>query len=152
MALPRLDLVTLRAKTERVVELSIGESVTIRRIGRLEYLDLLPPMPAEVSGKPLTGTETKEETEQYLQEATGRELAWIRSLGPAERVARRAEMLECMYVTVARAIIDPRMPVDDVRRLGDDAHLIFSKVREFWDAEKNAPTNGGAVTIAAVEV
>jgi hypothetical protein len=138
----RLDLNTLRAATEKVVETTLG-TVTIRRLGRLEYLELLPGIPAEIMGPPRTGKETDEERQQLSEAAIARETAWLLTLPPADRVARRAELLEAMYMAISRAVIDPRLTVEDVKRLGDDAHVLFQEMQSFWKAEIKAESNGG---------
>jgi hypothetical protein len=139
----RLDLTTLRAATEKEIETSVG-TVVARRLGRLEYLELLPGVPPEILGPPRTGKETDEERRQISEAAVERETAWVKAMPPAERVARRAEMLEALYMAVARAVIEPKMSVEDVKRLGDDAHVIFQELQSFWRAEAKAEINGGA--------
>ena len=139
----RLDLKTLRAATEKIVTTTQGD-VTVRRLGRLEYLTLLPPDPPELERPPRTGKETDEENKKLTEEAIARETAWLNALPPTERVLRRAELLEAMYMAIARAVIDPKLTVEDVKRLGDDAHVIFQEMQEFWKAEIKAVTNGGA--------
>jgi hypothetical protein len=139
----RLDLKTLRAATEKVVTTQYGD-VTVRRLGRLEYLTLLPPDPPELARPPRTGNETEAQIQTLNDEAVARELAWLASLPPADRVGRRAEMLEALYMAIARAVIDPKMTVEDAKRLGDDAHVIFQEMQEFWKAEVKAMDNGGA--------
>jgi hypothetical protein len=139
----RLDLKTLRAATEKVVTTPYG-AVTVRRLGRLEYLTLLPPDPPELARPPRTGNETEAQIQTLNDEAVARELAWLASLPPADRVSRRAEMLEALYMAIARAVIDPKMTVEDAKRLGDDAHVIFQEMQEFWKAEVKAMDNGGA--------
>jgi hypothetical protein len=139
----RLDLATLRAKTQKVITTSFGD-VTIRRMGRMEYGELVPGVPPEVSGPLRTGKETKEEIQQLNDALVAREAAWLKTLSPAERVARRAELLEALHMAICRAVIDPKMTIEDVRLLGDDSYVILQELQEFWRAEAKAITNGGA--------
>lgn len=131
-----LDLKALTEATEKVVALSVGD-VRVRRLSRLEYISLLPPAPTGAS------TWTKEE-------AVEKELAWLESLSPTERVGRRAEMLEAMYGAIARAILEPVMTAEQVKRLGDDAYVIFQALQDFWKVEAVADGNGTAVEAVAV--
>ena len=118
-----LDIKALMAATEAVVALTHGE-VRIRRLGRNEWFSLMPsPPPGASTWKP--------------GEAVERELAWLDSLEPAARVARRAEMLEAMYAAISRAVLEPAMSIDEVKRLGDDTEVIFAEIRKFWTAESN---------------
>ena len=118
-----LDIKALMAATEAVVTLSLGD-VKIRRLSRIEWLTLMPsPPPGSSTWKP--------------EEAVEKEQAWLEALEPGARVARRAEMLEAMYAAVARAVLEPAMTVDEVKRLGEDVDIIFAEIRKFWTAETN---------------
>ena len=118
-----LDIKALMAATEAVVTLSQGD-VKIRRLSRIEWLTLMPsPPPGSSTWKP--------------EEAVEKEQAWLEALEPSARVARRAEMLEAMYAAVARAVLEPAMTVDEVKRLGEDVDIIFAEIRKFWTAETN---------------
>jgi hypothetical protein len=139
----RLDLATLRAKTQKVITTSFGE-VTIRRMGWMEYGELVPGVPPDVSGPLRTGKETKEEIQQLNDARAAREAEWLKTLSPAERVARRAEVLEAFHMAICRVVLDPKMTIEDVRLLGDDTYVIFRELQEFWNAEAKATTNGGA--------
>lgn len=124
-----LDRATLLAKSETTIRLA-GQSteaghdveIRVRRVGPYEYQSLLPARPPRPANA--TGDETP-------AEMTARELAWVESLPPSERVSRRSEMLEAMYEIVARASIEPRLSREDVKRLGDDAVLLFSALATF---------------------
>ena len=118
-----LDIKALMAATEAVVTLSQGD-VKIRRLSRIEWLTLMPsPPPGSSTWKP--------------EDAVEKEQAWLEALEPGARVARRAEMLEAMYAAVARAVLEPAMTVDEVKRLGEDVDVIFAEIRKFWTAETN---------------
>jgi len=130
-----LDRATLLAKSERVIRLE-GQSteaghdveIRVRRVGPYEDQSLLPVRPPKPAGE---ADDPKETPEQRASRAVARELAWLESLPPAERVSRRSELLEAMYEIVARASIEPRLSREDVKRLGDDAVLLFAELAAF---------------------
>lgn len=142
-----LDLKALSEATEKVVTLPEGQ-IRIRRLSRAEYIRLLPRTPDEVLPKP-TGKETPEQMQALNEEAVARELQWLDSLPPAERVGRRSEMLEAVFAAVARAVLEPPMTVADVKRLGDGAFFVFAELEQFWRAEAQAVTNGEPAVVAA---
>lgn len=147
MALKPLDLKKLTESTEKVIALSVGE-VRVRRLARAEYIRLLPEIPAEVLPV-LTGRETDEERKALNELAIRKEIEWIDSLAPAQKVARRAELIEAIYAAVTRAIIEPVLTVDHVKRLGDEAFLVWDAVQGFWMADAVAEKNGTPEVIVA---
>jgi hypothetical protein len=78
-----------------------------------------------------------------------REMEWLESLSPAERVTRREETLEGMYRVIARASLEPVLTVDLVKRLGDEAFTIMTGIQDFWKADEKAEKNGDGQTVAA---
>lgn len=142
MSLRPLDLKALFAATEKVVALKVGD-VRIRRLSQIEHMQLMPPLPAGVM--PVrTGKETEDQVKALNEDAVKREQAWLASLPPAESVARRAEMLDAMYAAISRASLEPRLTVEDAKRLGDDAFTLFRAIRQFWEDDAKAETNGSA--------
>jgi len=138
LAYKPLDVDKLRAATEkwvRLPELSamLGEDaqVKIRRVSRLEYLRRVP-MPPE------------ESKDWKNEDAHEREVAWFAALPADQKREREDQMTEALYTTVASAILEPAMTVADVKRLGDDAYVIFSEISAFWTAGAKATSNGGA--------
>jgi hypothetical protein len=137
-----LDIKALMEATEKVVTVMMGD-VRVRRLSRIEYLSLLPLAPAQSeSWKPADPTAmTPEEIQAY---AVRKEQEWLESLSPEDRVGRRSELLEAMYAGLARAILEPRMTAEQVKRLGDDAFVIFQVIQDFWRNDVKTTENGAA--------
>lgn len=145
-----LDLKHLIESSEKIVALTLGE-VRVRRVSRTEYQALLPPRPElypawekavdqELADGPSRSNE--EQAARRTDLLVQRELAWIESLSPADRVSRREEMLEGLYRVVARCSIEPVLTVELVKRLGDEGFLILTAIRAFWAADEQAEKNG----------
>ena len=120
------------------------EAVKIRRLARIEYLGMLPPMPPAVAQAPKD--EKPEEAETALAE---RERLWVETLSPAEREDRENKYREAIYKAIARASLEPVMNVEQAKRLGDDAYVVFAAIREFWKTETVAQTNGAQQEVPA---
>ncbi len=92
--------------------------VRIRRIGRAEYLSLLPPLPPGAHEWP-------------REEWAARELAWIETLPPEALEARRQQARDVLFRVVALATIEPALTLEQARRLGDDALVVAAEVLRF---------------------
>jgi hypothetical protein len=143
-----LDLKALMAATEKVVALPEGE-VRIRRLAQWEYFGMLPDFPPGVD-LARTGKETPEELQTLLETNRQRRLDWFAALDPAAKVARRAEHHEATFAAVARALLEPVMTVDQVRRLGDGASTIFNEIEAFWQVDQKTDGNGAPAVEQAV--
>lgn len=151
-----LDLKALIAASEKVITLPLGD-IRVRRVSRTEYQALMPPRPdkfpewEQAVEKELAAEGPNAKQDQALRRAdllVQRELEWLESLSPAERVSRREETLEGLYRVVARSSIEPVLTVDMVQRLGEPAFLILNAIREFWAADEQAEKNGANQSIA----
>jgi hypothetical protein len=151
-----LDLKALIESSEKVIALTAGD-VRVRRVSRTELQSLMPPRPepypewekaVEVEVKALAKEEQASRRADLLVQ---RELEWLESLTPAERVTRREETLEGLYRVVARASLEPVLTVDLVKRLGDEAFTLLAGIQDFWKADEKAEKNGDGQVLDAVE-
>jgi hypothetical protein len=124
MARPLTTEELLEATQRRVVlpalSQQLGDEVTVlvRRIARSEYLALLPaPPPGSESWDPA--------------DWEAKERAWVATLPPEALDARRAALGDIAYRVVARALLDPPMSADQIRRIGDDAAIVMTAVLRF---------------------
>lgn len=115
------------AATEKRVRLpGLSEAVgqprgfLIRRIGFTEYLSFLPAPPPG-----------SHEWPEDRQAWSARERAWLETLSPEVRDARRAALREVVYKVVAAAVLDPALTVDQARRLGEDATVLMTEILAF---------------------
>jgi hypothetical protein len=152
-----LDLKQLIESSEKIVALTLGE-VRVRRVSRTEYQALLPARPdlypawEKAVDHELADGPARSKEELAARRAdllVQRELAWLESLSPADRVSRREETLEGLYRVIARSSIEPVLTVDLVKRLGDEGFLILTAIRAFWAADEQVEQNGA--TPSAVE-
>lgn len=116
----------LAATQKRVRLPALSEAVgrprgfLIRRIGFTEYLSFLPlPPPGS------------HEWPEDRQAWSARERAWLETLSPEARDARRAALREVVYKVVAAAVLDPALTVDQARRLGEDATVLMTEILAF---------------------
>ncbi len=120
-----LTIAKLMAASEKTVPLpelskDTGEDqvIRVRRVGRAEYLSLLPPLPPEAAEWP---------PEQF----SAHELAWIRSLPPDQGEARRVALRDVLYRTLALAAVEPALTLEQARRLASDGELAAAEVLRF---------------------
>jgi hypothetical protein len=123
-----LPLLSKEAGTERTIR--------VRRIGRAEYLALLPPAPP--------GAET-----WRRDEFTARELAWLQTLSPEQLEARRAALRDVLYRVVATVSLDPPLTLDHARRLGPDGEVVAMEVVR-WSGLLGEPATDATPALEAV--
>jgi hypothetical protein len=151
-----LDLKTLIESSEKVITLGAGD-VRVRRVSRTEFQSLMPPRPEPyLEWEKAIDSEVKalakeDQASRRADLLVQRELDWLESLSPTERVTRREETLEGLYRVIARASLEPVLTVDLVKRLGDEAFTLLAGIQEFWKADEQAEKNGAGQTVDAVE-
>jgi len=147
-----LDLKALIEASEKVITLGAGD-VRVRRVSRTEFQSLMPsrPEPYAEWEKAIDGeVKALAKEDQAARRAdllVQRELEWLESLTPAERVTRREETLEGLYRVVARASLEPVLTVDLVKRLGDEAFTLLAGIQAFWSADEKVEKNGAPVAV-----
>ena len=128
-----LTVADIIAATETTVALpglsaTLGTSagVRVRKIGRAEYLALLPQLPP--------GSE-----HWLVEEWAAKEVAWINTLTFAELEQRRAQARDILYRVAAVACVEPRLTLEQARHLGDDAADLAAEVLKFSGLIKPEP-------------
>jgi len=101
--------------------------VRVRKIGRAEYLAILPPLPP--------GSELWK-VEEWPVKAE----AWAATLTPKELEARQTLARDTLYRVAMVTCIAPRLTLEEARHLGDDAATIAAEVLRFSGLLKPAPT------------
>lgn len=137
-----LTVEELLAATETTVILpglseSLGQerSIRVRKIGRVEYLSFLPPLPPGA--------------EAWLPEAFAeRERAWLETLTPEQLEARRAALRDVVYHVVIAASLDPALILEQAKRLGDDAALVAAEILRFSGLLPSPGPSGGPAEAA----
>ena len=120
-----LTVADIVAATEMAVALprlseALGaeSGVRVRKIGRAEYLALLPMLPPEAMTWPLA-------------EVAQREAAWLATLSPVQLELRRQQARDVLYRVAVLACIEPVMTLDVARHLGDDVADLATEVLKF---------------------
>lgn len=120
----------LRALHTRLVKLpdacaASGKEVfvRIRRINRVEYIYLWPPLP-EVSR-----TWPPEEYE-------ARRTRWLESLPLEELMKRRRLEMEVRYRVIEMALLEPALTVEQIRQLANDVDVIYTAILDLSDLSK----------------
>jgi hypothetical protein len=131
----------LKASTE-VIELPgltqrQGKPFKVRfgLISRSQYFSLMPP--------PIPGAETWEENER-----TKRFEEYLAGLTPEARRAWNQQWADLVARVVSTTIVEPRLTIEQVGRLGDDVTVLFNAIVAFSKIFEPAPALGEPVTEA----
>jgi hypothetical protein len=106
------------------VEKNRPVGVRVRKIGRAEYISLLPPLPPDL-------VVAIRDERLTPEDASDRERAWVASLPADIQEVRRAAYCDLNYHLVAIAAIEPKLTVEQARLLGDDAIALGAQILTF---------------------
>jgi hypothetical protein len=153
-----LDLNKLMESTQKWIALKDWDQL-VRRVSRTEFQSLLPPRPdlyadwEKAIDLELADLKDLSKDDRALRRAdllVQREVEWLESLTPADRVTRSEDRLEGLYRIVARSTLEPVLTVEQVKRLGDEVFtLLLPGIQDFWKADEQAEKNGLVVIESA---
>jgi len=113
--------------TPEAAALLSRETVTIRRISASIHALLYPPRPAGLFEGMPEHLEPKDRA-QWIQQ---REVAWLSEDFTDDRIRYRVAMEKVKFRAVAEALVEPRMSVEEVERLGDEVTPIYIALLRF---------------------
>lgn len=107
------------SRTEKPLHVAIlGDEIKIRRISTAEYGALAPTYPLE------SASWAKEDWDAKL-------IAWREGLTEQERERYDAQARDTVVRVVAAAVVEPRLSVEDVKRLGNEASTVAVEILRF---------------------
>ena len=118
--------------------LGLEAGVRVRKIGRAEYLALLPVLPP--------GSES-----WLAEEWPEKEGAWIATLPFAQLEQRRAQARDVLYRVAVTACVQPTLTLEQARHLGDDAAELAAEVLKFSGLIKPVPVVEEAAPVVVEE-
>lgn len=105
------------------------KAVVIRRLAASTFRALFPFLPAAVvEAGPEEATLSDEDRRTRQRE---REIHWLETAPPAERVRYRVDLEQVKFRALALALVEPRMREEEVERLGDEITPVYVRLLEF---------------------